>query len=105
MQVYKGLLRGVETVAIKVSTKQSPAQLANFAKEIKFLKAMHNTNGACIADRVALLGFGCRFLYQTTAGLYAVHMLFCYLHRSSHITHCDTAQLVLMYAFISWCLG
>lgn len=44
LQVYKGLLHGIETVAIKVSTEQTTKQLLRFAREVEVLKSLYNGN-------------------------------------------------------------
>ncbi len=43
-QVYKGLLDGVQTVAVKRLTDQSPRQQERFAQEIQLLRSCRAEN-------------------------------------------------------------
>ncbi len=43
-QVYKGLLDGVQTVAVKCLTDQSPRQQERFAQEIQLLRSCRAEN-------------------------------------------------------------
>ena len=71
-QVYKGLLDGVQTVAVKRLTDQSPRQQERFAQEIQLLRS-------CRAENIVSFLGACHELFalQGCAAIRCRHSAYC----------------------------
>ena len=82
-QVYKGLLDGVQMVAVKQLTDQSPRQQERFAQEIALLRS-------CRAENiVSFLG----------AAAHCASSHACFMHRVYHSLHDERVPFLMRLPF------